>query len=85
MSMDSFGARARLDVGSTSYEIVRLDALDAIADVSRLPFSVKVLLENLLRHEDGATVTQDDIEALARWAPEVGGDRERSPSSPPAS
>ena len=66
----------RLDVGPTSYEIVRLDALDAIAEVSRLPFSVKVLLENLLRHEDGATVTQDDIEALARWAPESAGTRE---------
>ena len=59
MPMDSFGARAQLHVGPASFEIVRLDALDAIADVGRLPFSVKVLLENLLRHEDGATVTQD--------------------------
>ena len=74
--MDTFGTRARLDVGSTSYEIVRLDPLDTVAEVSRLPFSVKVLLENLLRHEDGATVTQDDIESLARWAPESAGTRE---------
>ena len=73
MSTDSFGAQSRLDVGPASFEIFRLDALDAIADVHRLPFSVKVLLENLLRHEDGATVTQADVEALARWAPELGG------------
>ena len=53
-----------------------MGALDTIAEVSRLPFSVKVLLENLLRHEDGATVTQDDIESLARWAPESAGIRE---------
>jgi aconitate hydratase len=73
---DSFGARAKLPVGPSSFEIFRLDALDAIADVGRLPFSVKVLLENLLRHEDGATVTQADVEALARWAPDSAGTRE---------
>jgi aconitate hydratase len=74
--MDSFGARSRLEVGQTSYDIVRLDALDTVAEVSRLPFSVKVLLENLLRHEDAGSVTQDDIEALARWGPESPGTRE---------
>jgi aconitate hydratase len=75
---DSFGAQARLTVGPASYEIVRLGALDTVGEVNRLPFSVKVLLENLLRHEDGATVTPDDIEALARWAPESAGTREIS-------
>src|SRR3954451_10868318 len=76
MPMDSFGARSRLEVGSASYDIVRLDALDTVAEVSRLPFSVKVLLENLLRHEDAASVSQDDIAALARWGPESAGTRE---------
>ena len=76
MPTDSFGARARLEVGRASFEIFRLDAVDAIADVGRLPFSVKILLENLLRHEDGATVTNYDIEALARWAPDSAGTRE---------
>jgi aconitate hydratase len=76
--MDSFGAHARLDVGPASYEIARLGALDAVSEVNRLPFSVKVLLENLLRHEDGATVTRDDIEALARWVPASAGTREIS-------
>jgi aconitate hydratase len=76
MPRNSFGARARLHVGPASFEIVRLGALDAIADVGRLPFSLKVLLENLLRYEDGTTVTQTDIETLARWNPEVVGTRE---------
>jgi aconitate hydratase len=74
--IDSFGARSRLQVGPSSFEIVRLDALDSIADVHRLPFSLKVLLENLLRHEDGTTVTQGDVEALARWTPAAVGTRE---------
>ena len=74
--MDSFGARSRLRVGPTSFEIVRLGALTSIADVHRLPFSLKVLLENLLRHEDGTTVSQDDVEALARWTPAAVGTRE---------
>jgi aconitate hydratase len=73
MAIDSFGARAQLRVGPTSYEIYRLDAL---ADVDRLPFSLKVVLENLLRHEDGATVTADDVQALARWSPASAGQRE---------
>ena len=69
MSIDSFAARGRLQVGPPSDEIYRLGALEAIADVHQLPFSLKVLLENVLRHEDGATVTGDDVEALARWSP----------------
>ena len=76
MALNGFGARERLQVGPNSYEIYRLDALGTIADVARLPYSLKVLLENLLRHEDGATVTADDVEALARWSPGAAGKRE---------
>ncbi len=67
MSDNSFGARAQLEVGERSYEIYRLDALQASHDVARLPFSLKVLLENLLRNEDGVAVRKEDIEALANW------------------
>ena len=63
-TMDSFGARSTLTVGSTDYEIFRIDA---VPGVERLPFSLKVLLENLLRTEDGANVTREQIEALSRW------------------
>jgi len=66
-SDDSFSARADLEVGGRTYEIFRLDALQASYDVARLPFSLKVLLENLLRNEDGVGVSKEDIEALARW------------------
>jgi aconitate hydratase len=67
MSENSFDARADLEVGGRSYEIYRLDALQARYDVARLPFSLKVLLENLLRNEDGVSVRREDIEALAQW------------------
>jgi aconitate hydratase len=67
MSHDSFGARHTLAVGGREYEIFRLDALQARFDVARLPFSLKVLLENLLRNEDGEGIHARDIEALARW------------------
>ena len=67
MSENSFDARADLDVGGETYEIFRLDALQSKFDVARLPFSLKVLLENLLRNEDGVAVTKEDIEALASW------------------
>jgi aconitate hydratase len=67
---NSFGARATLKVGSRSFEIFRLDALaGAGIDVRRLPYSLRILLEDLLRTEDGVSVTRDDIEALARWSP----------------
>ena len=56
MSTNSFGAKARLEVGGRSYEIFRLDALQSRYDVARLPFSLKILLENLLRNEDGESV-----------------------------
>ncbi|MHB8531767.1 MAG: aconitate hydratase AcnA [Solirubrobacteraceae bacterium] len=67
MSENSFGARDTLEVGGTSYEIFRLDALQQRYDVARLPFSLKVLLENLLRTEGNGSVTAPDIEALASW------------------
>jgi aconitate hydratase len=67
--MNSFEARSELQVGDRSYEIFRLGALQSKFDVARLPFALKVLLENLLRCEDGQTVTRDDVEALARWVP----------------
>jgi aconitate hydratase len=70
---DSFGARSTLRVGEREYTIFRLDA---VGDVSRLPYSLRILLENLLRTEDGVTVTRDDIEALAKWDPTTPPDRE---------
>jgi aconitate hydratase len=64
---DSFGARSTLDVGGREYEIHRLDVLQEKFDVARLPYSIKVLLENVLRLEDGVAVTADAIEAIAAW------------------
>jgi len=66
--MNSFASRATLTSGSRSYTIYRLPALTARGfDLSRLPFSLKILLENLLRREDGVNVTAGDIEFLANW------------------
>ncbi|MGB9403034.1 MAG: aconitate hydratase AcnA [Candidatus Acidiferrales bacterium] len=64
---NSFGARATLKAGDDRFEVYRLDALEraGIGDVSRLPFSLKILLENLLRHEDGRFVNPEDVRALA--------------------
>jgi aconitate hydratase len=64
---NSFDARATLRVGDREHEIFRLDALQSVFDVARLPFSLKVLLENLLRTEGNGSVTAGDVEALARW------------------
>ena len=66
---NSFSTRGSLSVGANSYEIYRLPALEK--DISRLPYSLKVLLENLLRFEDDKTVTRDDIEALINWDPKA--------------
>jgi aconitate hydratase len=66
-SSDSFGARSTLEVGGRIYEISRLDALQERFDVARLPYSIKVLLENVLRLEDGVAVTADAVEAIASW------------------
>ncbi len=65
---DSYGARSTLTVDGNDYEIYRLDAVKD-GHVEQLPYSLKVLLENLLRHEDGRDVTRDDIAALANWDP----------------
>lgn len=70
---NSFGARETLRVGSTDYEIFRLDA---VAGYDKLPYSLKVLLENLLRTEDGANVTADHIRALGAWVPTAEPDTE---------
>ena len=64
---NSFDARATLSVGGRAYEIYRLDALQSSFDVARLPFSLKILLENLLRNEDGESIRAKDVEALATW------------------
>ncbi|HEY2960536.1 MAG TPA: aconitate hydratase [Actinomycetota bacterium] len=76
MAGNSFGANDRLDVAGRSWEVWRLEALGDVADVGRLPFSLKVLLENLLRNEDGSLVTADDVQALARWDPAAESDEE---------
>ncbi|MDQ1456763.1 MAG: aconitate hydratase, partial [Actinomycetota bacterium] len=73
MTLDSFGARAELAVGTRTYDLFRLDAV--VDDPYSLPYSLRVLLENLLRHEDGENVGADDIRALAdrsRAATEAG-------------
>ncbi len=67
MPTNSFDARSTLTVAGRSVEIFRLDALQAAFDVARLPFSLKILLENLLRTEGNGSVTAADIEALATW------------------
>jgi len=67
VSTDSFGARSGLEVGGRAYEIFRLDALAERFDVGRLPYSIKVLLENVLRLEDGVSVTREAVEAIAGW------------------
>ncbi len=74
---DTYSSRKRFKVGGRSFDIARLESLDkAGLPVARLPYALKILLENLLRHEDGLTVTPDDIEALSRWKPKAKPDRE---------
>ncbi len=73
MSVNSFGAKASLDVQGTSYEIFRLDA---VPGSEKLPYSLKILLENLLRTEDGANITREDIEFLGNWDPNAQPDHE---------
>lgn len=73
---NSFGAKSKLTVGEKKYRIYRLNALNQHGrDITRLPYSLKILLENLLRREDGVTVTKDDILALADWNPAITSDR----------
>jgi len=76
--VDSFGTRKTLRAGNQSYDIFRLDQLEkaGFKNISRLPVSLKVLLENLLRQEDNHHVTRTDIEALANWNPNARHDKE---------
>ncbi|GAA4527850.1 aconitate hydratase AcnA [Brachybacterium paraconglomeratum] len=67
-TVDSFAAKQDLSVGGTDYEIF---ALDAVKGADKLPYSLKILLENLLRTEDGANITADHVRALAGWDPEA--------------
>ncbi|WP_141772986.1 aconitate hydratase [Mycobacterium malmoense] len=67
-SVNSFGARGTLKVGEKSYQIYRLDA---VPNTEKLPYSLKVLAENLLRNEDGSDITRDHIEAIANWDPKA--------------
>jgi aconitate hydratase len=77
-SLDSFKCRKTLKVGNKSYVFFSLVAAEknGLKGISRLPYSMRVLLENLLRHEDGRTVTKDDIKAVADWAKTRTSDRE---------
>ena len=77
-SLDTFNARRTLDVGGKSYDYFSLTEAEknGLPGISRLPFSLKVLLENLLRYEDGRTVTADDIRAVAAWLETRSSDRE---------
>ncbi|MBE0611497.1 MAG: aconitate hydratase AcnA [Dehalococcoidia bacterium] len=78
MHPDSFASRTTLSSGGGTYTYFSLEALRAkgVGHLDRLPFSLKILLENLLRLEDGRAVTHEDIEALASWQPNSGTDRE---------
>jgi len=67
---DSFGARQSISVGDADYDIYRLDAIGDLR-VEKLPYTLKILLENLLRHEDGENITAEDIQALAAWDPKA--------------
>jgi hypothetical protein len=72
-SIDSFGARTTLEVGGNSYTIYSLSALP---NIDQLPFTHRILLENLLRTEDGANVTAEQIRTLASWDPQEANPRE---------
>ncbi|MGS0686422.1 aconitate hydratase [Nakamurella sp. GG22] len=70
-SKDSFAAKETLTVGENSYQIYKIAGVPGLENAQRLPFSLKVLLENLVRTEDGANITADHIRALADWDPEA--------------
>jgi aconitate hydratase len=77
-SLDSFKCARTLEVGNKTYAYYSLPAAEkgGLKGISRLPFSMKVLLENLLRHEDGRTITKQDIQAVAQWLKTKTSDRE---------
>ena len=77
MFLNSFNSRSTLNVGKQSYEIFRIDALDKQGSSTRhLPYSLRILLENLLRTEDGRNVTKDEVRALAAWNSQSKPDKE---------
>ncbi len=80
MNIDSFGSKTTLSVGGKPFTYYRLQSLidGGLSNVARLPFSLKILLENLLRYEDGRGVTNADITTLASWRPNSGLDNEIS-------
>ena len=80
---DTFGARTTVTVGGTQGTLYRIEKLeeDGIAEVSRLPYSIKILLEAALRQCDGFEITRQDVERIARWSPETAG-REEIPFKP---
>ncbi|HZL80948.1 MAG TPA: aconitase family protein, partial [Demequina sp.] len=73
MSINSLGSQSTLNVGEKSYEIYRLDAVPGL---EKLPYSLKILAEALLRTEDGANITADHVKALAQWDPNATPDTE---------
>ncbi|MEX1147319.1 MAG: aconitase family protein, partial [Sphingomonadales bacterium] len=77
LGQDSLKTRRTLEAGGKEYDYFSLEAAaEKLGDISRLPYTLKVLLENLLRHEDGKTVTTDDIQALVDWQKDRRSDRE---------
>ncbi|MBV9080072.1 MAG: aconitate hydratase, partial [Elusimicrobia bacterium] len=79
-SKDSFRARTTLQVGADTYSIFSLKSLAkaGVGNVDRLPVTIRILLENLLRQEDGVNVTDDHVRAVAAWDPKKPSDREIS-------
>src|SRR5688572_18582775 len=79
-TLNSFGTRTDIQAGGKTVEIYSLPALEraGFPGVSRLPYSMKILLENLLRREDNAFVKTDDIRAMAQWTPAAGPEKEIS-------
>ena len=75
---DSFGAKSTLSVSGKSYTIYRLRALAQDAELARLPVSLRILLENLLRHEDGRVVRKEHVDAVLRWDPKAAPSQEIS-------
>src|SRR5688500_7428185 len=81
VGQDSLGTRSTFEVGGRTYAYYSLaKAGEQLGDVSRLPLSMKVLLENLLRFEDGITVTRDDVQAIVDWQKERRSDRDPVPA-----
>ena len=78
MTTNSFSSKAHISVGNTKVDLYRLDALvkQKVGDVETLPYSLRILLENVLRYEDGKTVHAADVQAVASWNPKVRSERE---------